>query len=57
MSLQTQWVVMPMGGFVGLNYIAVECVFRMTNVKDHDKMLRDIQTMEASALSILNNRK
>lgn len=57
MNLQTQWVVMAMGGFVGLNYVAVESVFRMTKVKDHDKMLHDIQTMEAAALSILNNRK
>lgn len=47
---------MPMGGFIGLDYVAVESVFRMTNVKDHDTMLRDIQVMEAAALSILNRK-
>lgn len=45
-----------MGGFVGLDYVAVESVFRMTNVSDHDTMLRDIQTMEIAALKILNKR-
>jgi hypothetical protein len=57
MRLQTQWKILAMGGFIGLDYIAVEAVFRMTNIKDHDIMLSNIQTMEGAALSILNNRK
>lgn len=56
MMLQTQWKVMAMGGYVGLDYVAVEAVFRMTNVADQSKMLSDVQTMEAAALSILNKR-
>ena len=50
---QTQWRT-TMSGVCGLDYSAVEWLFRLYEVKDQQAVLQDLQIMEAAALKILN---
>ena len=43
-----------MAGVCGLDYSAVEWLFRLYEVKDQQAVLQDLQIMEAAALRILN---
>lgn len=54
-SMQTQWRT-SMGGVIGLDYGALAWVFKLYEVEDQRSMLEDIQVMEATALSKLNER-
>ncbi|MFZ5530292.1 MAG: DUF1799 domain-containing protein [Pseudomonadota bacterium] len=52
----TQWRTGPMGGCLGLDYPALECVMRMMQVEDIPKVFRDVRIMEAAALEVMNGR-
>ena len=53
MRCQTQWRTAT-SGVLGLDYAAVEWVFRLYEVKDQRTVLEDLQVMEAAALKIFN---
>jgi len=50
---QTQWRT-TMSGVCGLDYTAVQWLFRLYEVKDPPAVLEDLQIMEAAAMKILN---
>ena len=50
---QTQWRT-TMSGVCGLDYSAVEWLFRLYEVEDQPTVLEDLQVMEAAAVKILN---
>jgi hypothetical protein len=50
---QTQWRT-TMSGVCGLDYSAVEWLFRLYEVKDQAAVFEDLQVMEAAAVKILN---
>ena len=52
---QTQWRP-TMAGVCGLDYTAVEWLFRLYEVKNQPAVLEDLQIMEAAGLKILNQR-
>jgi hypothetical protein len=45
-----------MSGVLGLDYSAVEWLFRLYAVTDQRSMLEDLQVMEAAAMAALNER-
>ena len=53
LRLQTQWNVV-MGGYVGLNYEALQWLCDLYSIEDRRAMLEGIQVMERAALRILN---
>ena len=50
---QTQWRT-TMAGVCGLDYAAVQWLFRLYEVKDQPAVLERLQVMEAMAVKILN---
>ena len=50
---QTQWRT-TMSGVCGLDYTAVQWLFRLYEVKDAPAVLEDLQIMESAAMKILN---
>jgi hypothetical protein len=50
---QTQWRT-TMSGVCGLDYTAVQWLFRLYEVKDPPAVLEDLQIMESAAMKILN---
>ena len=50
---QTQWRT-TMAGVCGLDYSAVEWLFRLYKVEDQPTVLENLQVMEAAAVKILN---
>jgi hypothetical protein len=54
--LSTQWRVGGMGGFLGLDYAAVDALFRLLRVRDRAGEFTRIQVMERAALDVLNDR-
>jgi hypothetical protein len=55
LSIRTQWNIAPNGGYIGLNYIAVESTMNIMRVRTKRKcLLKDLQTIEHAMLSILN---
>lgn len=54
LRLSTQWRHGAMGGWIGLDYPAVESTMRMLRVKDKAGMLQQVQIMEKAALEVLN---
>jgi hypothetical protein len=57
-SMSTQWRI-AMGGATGLDYVALESVFRMAGVprKDWPEMLADIRTMERVTLLDIQQKR
>ena len=55
LRLQTQWNV-SMSGVIGLMYEVLEWVCRLYLVDDAKAMLEGIQTMERTALKVLNEK-
>jgi hypothetical protein len=53
LKCQTQWVVAGMGGFIGLNYTAVQVVLSTYN-SFTPEIFSGIQTMEFAALEVIN---
>jgi len=52
---QTQWRT-GMAGPIGLDYGAVQWLFRLYEVEDHRSVLEDLQTMEAAVLLTMSKR-
>jgi len=55
LRLQTQWRT-TMSGVIGLDYSAVQWLFRLYEVKDQRTMLEDLQTMEVAAMQAINKQ-
>jgi|TARA_X000000368_G_scaffold405625_1_gene382953 hypothetical protein len=55
LRLQTQWNV-SMSGVIGLKYEVLEWFCRLYLVDDAKAMLEGIQTMERTALKVLNEK-
>lgn len=53
--LSTQWVVVQ-GVYVGFNYQSLEFLLKLYNVKRRRQVFEDLQTMEISALAVLNKK-
>ena len=53
---QTQWRTTA-SGVCGLDYSAVEWLFRLYEVEDQPAVLEDLQVMEAAAVKILNKEQ
>jgi len=53
-GLATQWKVGAFGGFIGLDYAAVEADLRLQRVRDRARVYQKIKAMEYAALPILN---
>ena len=53
---QTQWRTTA-SGVCGLDYSAVEWLFRLYEVRDQPAVLEDLQVMEAAAVKILNKEQ
>lgn len=56
MRCQTQWRVVPMGGFLGLDYPGVEVVMRRMHVKNKDAVFDELCMMEFAALPVRNGK-
>lgn len=56
LRLQTQWRVFD-GVFVGLDYTAVEALFRIYKTDNSIELFEGLQIMEIAALGALNKRK
>ena len=53
---QTQWRT-TMAGVCGLDYSAVEWLFRLYGVENQPTVLENLQVMEAAAVKILNKER
>lgn len=53
LRLQTQWR-STMNGVIGLDYSAVQWLFRLYEVQDERALLEDLQTMEVAAMQAIN---
>ena len=56
LKVQTQWRTSA-GGVVGLDYGAVQWLFRLYEVKDPRSLLEDLQVMEGAVMQILNKEQ
>jgi hypothetical protein len=58
MSLQTQWRVGPMGGYLGFDYPGMQAALTMRGVKTKSRRqtFEDLQAMERAALRVLNKK-
>ncbi len=45
-----------MGGIIGLDYTAVDALFRIYKVKDRAAKMNDLRVMELAALVVLNEK-
>jgi hypothetical protein len=52
---QTQWRT-TMSGVIGLDYAAVQWLFRLYEVQDQRALLEDLQTMEVAAMQVINKQ-
>lgn len=59
LTLSTQWIIAPMGGAVGINYVAVESVMNLNNIKNKDRqsLFNDIRIMESSAIRVMRDKQ
>ena len=55
LRVQTQWR-STMSGVIGLDYAAVEWLFKLYEVEDQRTLLEDLQVMEAAAMSAINSK-
>lgn len=55
LRLQTQWRT-TMNGVIGLDYSAVQWLFRLYEVQDERALLEDLQTMEVAAMQAINKQ-
>ena len=55
LRVQTQWR-STMSGVLGLDYAAVQWLFKLYEVDDQRTLLEDLQVMEAAAMSAINSK-
>lgn len=53
LRMNTQWNISGMGAVLGLNYVALEVMFRVFKVKDRKKLLEEIQLIERGAMDVI----
>ena len=58
LTIQTQWIIKPIGGLLGLNYVAIESGMRMSGIKkkERPKIFDDLRIIEHTVLKIINER-
>jgi len=52
--LSTQWKLGAFGGFIGLDYVAVDATMRLLKIRQRERLFGQIQLMESAALAVLN---
>ncbi len=59
LSVSTQWIISPIGGYVGINYIALESAMSMAGIKKKKRpsLFDDVRIMESVALEVFRERK
>lgn len=57
LRMSTQWNVSGMGGMTGLNYPALDILFKLYKVRDRKGMFEQVQIIEAGALAYLNDQR
>jgi len=55
LRVQTQWRT-TMSGVIGLDYAAVQWLFKLYDVSEPRALLEDLQVMEAAAMSVINKQ-
>lgn len=53
---KTQWRTGAMGGFLGLDYVAVDVVIKYSDIDATPELFADLQAMESVALSEFNKK-
>jgi hypothetical protein len=56
LAVQTQWRTSPVGGLIGLDYNAVDVVFRRRRFKDSPVLFEQLQLMERTTLDAWEKR-
>lgn len=56
LTVQTQWRYGPMGGVFGLDYTAIDVVFRYRKIEVTPAQFAGLQVMERAVLPILNEK-
>ncbi|OAI11795.1 hypothetical protein A1507_19875 [Methylomonas koyamae] len=56
-SLGTQWRIGGMGDVIGLDYTAVDAVFRIRRIKNRASLFDGLQVMEEAALAAFREAK
>lgn len=57
LRLQTQWIVGPMGGLVGMNYQGIAAMFDILQTSNRSEIFEGLQIMEQAVVSVLSKRK
>lgn len=59
LTICTQWMISPSGGYVGLNYLAIEAAMNMQHISKIKRktLFNDLQVIEYTMLPILNKPK
>lgn len=57
MRAQTQWIIGPMGGFIGMNYQSLGLLFNIYNVNETRELFEGIQLMEIEILTIKSQER
>ena len=55
LRVQTQWRT-TMSGVIGLDYAAVQWLFKLYDVEDPRSLLEDLQVMEVAAMTAINKQ-
>lgn len=55
LRVQTQWRT-TMGGVIGLDYAAVQWLFKLYDVEEPRSLLEDLQVMEVAAMAVINKQ-
>jgi len=56
LRVQTQWRT-TMSGVIGLDYAAVQWLFKLYDVEEPRALLEDLQVMEAAAMTVINKQE
>lgn len=59
LAVRTQWIISAAGGYVGLNYIAIEAAMRIKAIRKPKMktLFNDLQIIEHTMLPLLNKPK
>lgn len=55
LRVQTQWRT-TMSGVIGLDYAAVQWLFKLYGVEEPRALLEDLQVMEVAAMTVINKQ-
>lgn len=59
LAVGTQWLIAPMGGLIGINYVALESAMNMAGIKKQKRasMFDDVRSMESVALQVFREKQ